>query len=162
MAKRTLQTFKKHLGYDGNKVNEEKALAVLKEIGINAQSEIGETPLIVAAYLGRANILKMLIEQVDDIDYKVPGAITESALLMACNQRPLECIQLLVEAGASLEQEDSLGLTPLSMVFTNAFSDPIPSATYLVSKGSKITARVIEIGRSWNEEKFNEFLKTVQ
>ena len=162
MAKRTLTTFKNLLGYDGKKNNEEKALEVLNEIGINATNIIGDTPLIIAAYLERTNILKILIEQVDDIDYKVPGAIVEeSALLQACYQRRLESIKLLVEAGANLEQTDRFNLTPLSKIFTNTFSDPLPAAEYLIGKGAQITEKVIYMGMSWNREKFSGFLKSI-
>ena len=161
MAKNKLDTFKNHLGYDGKKLNEEKALAILNEIGVDATNDIGETPLIIAAYLERVEILKMIIEQTKDIDYKVQGSITETALLEACEQRRLGSIKLLVEAGADLEQKDQFGLTPLSKIFTNTFSDPIPSAAYLVSKGATITDKVLKMGMSWNKEKFTDFLKTL-
>lgn len=162
MAKNTLTTFKNLLGYNGKKVNEEKALEVLNEIGVSAIDVTGDTPLIIAAYLERVNILKILIERVDDIDYRVPGAIVEeSALLRACDQRRLESIKLLVEAGANLEQTDRFNLTPLSKIFTNTFSDPLPAAKYLIGRGAEITEKVINMGMSWNRERFSEFLKTM-
>lgn len=161
MAKNKLDKFKNHLGYDGKKIDEEKAIIVLNEIGYNTTNDLGETPLIIAAYLGRVEILKRIIDQTKDVDHKVQGSITETALLEACEQRRLGSIKLLVEAGANLEQEDQFGLTPLSKIFTNAFSDPIPSATYLVSKGANITNKVLKMGMSWNKEKFTEFLKNL-
>lgn len=161
MAKNKLDTFKNYLGYNGKKINEEKALAVLDEIGVNATNDLGETPLVIAAYLERVGILKKIIDEVDNVDYKIQGKISESALLEACGQRRLESIKLLVEGGANLEQEDRFGLTPLSKIFTNTFSDPIPSAIYLVSKGAKITDKVLKMGMSWNNEKFTRFLKTL-
>ncbi|SFD16830.1 hypothetical protein SAMN05518672_101847 [Chitinophaga sp. CF118] len=39
MAKNKLDTFKNYLGYDGKKFNEEKALALLNEIGVNATND---------------------------------------------------------------------------------------------------------------------------
>lgn len=161
MAKNRLDTFKNYLGYDGKKFNPEKALSILNEIGVNSTNDIGETPLIIAAYLERTDILKIIIEQTQSIDQKVQGSITETALLEACEQRRLESIKLLVDAGADLEQEDRFGLTPLSKIFTNTFSNPIPSAQYLFSKGAKITDRVIKMGMSWNKEKFTDFLKNI-
>jgi hypothetical protein len=161
MAKNKLDSFKNHLGYDGKKFNPEKALSILNEIGVNATNDIGETPLIIAACLDRIEILKTIIEQTQNIDQKVQGSITETALLEACGQRRLESIKLLIEAGANLEQVDKFGLTPLSRIFTNTFSNPIPSATYLASKGAKITDRVIEMGMSWNKEEFTDFLKNI-
>lgn len=161
MTKNKLDTFKNYLGYDGKRFNEEKALEILDKIGVDATNDIGETPLIIAAYLGRFEVLKKIIDKVENVDFKIQGRTIESALLEACGQRRLESIKLLVEAGANLEQEDKFGLTPLSKIFTNTFSDPIPSAAYLVSKGAKITDRVIKMGMSWNKEKFSNFLKTL-
>ncbi len=161
MARNKLDTFKNHLGYNGKKCNDEKAISLLNEIGIGATNEIGETPLIIAAYLERIEILKLIIEQTETVDFKVQGSIRETALLEACGQRRLESIKLLLEAGADIEQEDRFGLTPLSAIFTNTFSDPIPCAAYLVSKGAKITERVLQMGISWNEEQFTGFLKTI-
>lgn len=161
MAKNKLDTFKNHLGYDGKKFNPEKAISILDEIGVDATNEMDETPLIIAAYLGRTEILRIILQQPQNIDRKVEGGISETALLEACGQRRLESIKLLVEAGAGLEQEDKSGLTPLSKIFTNTFSDPLPSADYLVSKGAKITDRVISMGISWNQEKFTGFLKSI-
>lgn len=161
MTRNTLEDFKEYLGYDGHKIDEEKALEILSQIGIQAANELGETPLIIAAYLGRTNVLKKIIEQIDDVDYTVPNTFTESALLSACNQRRLESIRMLVEAGADLEQENRFNQTPLAAIFVNTFSDPIPCARYLVSVGAKITERVIKMGRSWNREKFDKFLDEV-
>jgi hypothetical protein len=161
MAKNNLNTFKNNLGYNGKKFNSEKALSILNEIGIDATNDIGETPLIISAYLERIEILKVILAQTQNVDYKVQESITESALLEACGQRRLESIKLLVEAGANLEQEDRSGFTPLSKIFTNTFSDPIPTANYLVYKGAKITDRILKMGISWNKEKFTEFLKDI-
>lgn len=159
MPKNKLDTFRNYLGYDGKKVNEEKALVVLQEIGVDAVNDSGETPLIIAAYLERTAVLQHLIGQVADIDFKVPGKRSGSALMEACGQRRLESIKLLIAAGAGLEQQDQYGLTPLAKVFTNVFSDPVPCAEYLVSCGAKITERVMKVGTSWNAEKFNAFLQ---
>ncbi|MFB6454081.1 ankyrin repeat domain-containing protein [Chitinophaga sp. Hz27] len=159
MQNNKLTKFKNFLGYDGKKYNKEKALEILNEIGVNATNEIGETPLIIAAYLGRIDILNFIISQVENVDYKVEGQTTESALLEACAQRRLECIKLLIEHGAALEQLDRYGHTPLSKVFTNTFSDPIPAAEYLITQGAKVTDKCIKSGISWNKDRFIEFLE---
>ena len=56
MSKNKLDIYKNYLGYDGKKINIEKAISILDEIGINATNEIGETPLIIAAYLERIEV----------------------------------------------------------------------------------------------------------
>lgn len=110
MVKNKIDTFKNHLGYDGKKFNSEKALALLNEIGVNSTNDIGETPLIIAAYLERIEILKYIIGQTQNIDFKVQGSITDTALLEACGQRRLESIKLLIEAGADIERKIDLVL----------------------------------------------------
>jgi hypothetical protein len=161
MAKNTVYTFKNLLGFDGKKRNDEKALQVLNEIGFNAMNDIGETPLIVASYLGRTAFVELILKHIADVDFKVEGSITDTALMLACPQRQLDCIKLLVEAGANLAQTDRYGNTPIAAVFTNVFSDPIPSAAYLYDKGAQITDRVIELGMAWNSERFAAFLKSI-
>ncbi|MCP4179730.1 MAG: hypothetical protein GY756_18380 [bacterium] len=105
-------------------------------------------------------ILK-IIKESQDVDFKFQGSRRESALLEACAQRRLDSIRLLIDAGADLEQENRFGLTPLAKIFTNTFSDPIPSAEYLISKGSKITEKVKKMGLSWTKEKFLSFLNSI-
>lgn len=161
MAKYKLDTLKNTLGYGGKKYDEEKSILILNEIGVNSTNSIGETPLIIASYLGRTEIVKIILSQTKNVDFTVAGSITESALLSSCEQRSLETIKLLVEAGANLEQENKYKLTPLSKVFTNLFSDPIPCAAFLISKGAKITDRFIAMGMDWDKEKFTDFLKSI-
>lgn len=157
MTQYTLEDFKYQLGYDGHPVDTQKALDMLKEIGTDATNEIGETPLIIAAYLGQSEVLKTLIPNYAHIDHT--NNFGDSALLAACDQRRLESIKLLIEAGAAIEQQDRFGYTPLAKIFTNTFSDPIPCATYLIQQGAKLTERVIDMGKAWDKERFEAFVE---
>mgnify|MGYP001126987928 CR=1 FL=1 len=157
MTQYTLEDFKYQLGYDGHLVDTQKALDILKEIGTDATNEIGETPLIIAASLGQSEVLKTLIPGYVNIDHT--NNFGDSALLVACNQRRLGCIKLLIEAGAAIEQKDRFGNAPLAKIFTNTFSDPLPSATYLIQQGAKLTERVMHMGTTWDKERFEAFIK---
>jgi len=157
MPKKLPYTFREALGYGGKKINEDKALKIVQRVGIDAINDLGETPLTISAYLGNIILLKIIIKEFQRSDCN--NAETFGiALLEACDQKQLESIQILVEKGANIEQIDRFGLAPLSKIFTNTFSDPIPSAKYLISKGAKITGRVIKMGMDWDSEKFVAFL----
>jgi len=160
MRKRLPYTFQENLGYGGKKINEDKALRILQRVGINAISDLEETPLMISAYLGNTNLLKKVIEEFKKIKPN-NAEIFGIALLSACSHRQLECIQILVEEGANIEHLNKYNNTPLSNIFINTFSDPIPSAKYLISKGSEITERVLKMGMSWDSEKFTELLDSL-
>ncbi|PIF45511.1 hypothetical protein CLU96_2520 [Chryseobacterium sp. 52] len=96
------------------------------------------------------------------INYNPKGSSSNRALFnLKIQKQSLGNTNWVPVSGAYLEQEDRFELTPLSKIFINTFSDPIPSATYLVSKRAKITDTVIKMGMSWNKEKFINFLKTI-
>jgi len=157
MSKKLPYSFQEALGYGGRKINEEKAIKILQRVGIDAISDLEETPLMISAYLGNINLLKIIIKEFKSLN-RNNAETFGVALLSASSHRQLECIQILVEEGANIEQIDRFGLTPLSKIFTNTFSDPIPSAKYLISKGAKITDRVLKMGMDWDSEKFVTFL----
>ena len=157
MSKKLPYTFQEALGYGGKKIDEEKAFKIVQRVGIDAVNDLDETPLMISAYLGNINLLKIIIEEFKSLNCNNAETFGV-ALLSACSHRQLECIQILIETGANIEQIDRFGLTPLSKIFTNTFSDPIPSAKYLISKGAKITDRVIKMGMDWDSEKFITFL----
>jgi hypothetical protein len=157
--KRLPYTFQEALGYNGRKVDEKKALQILERVGIDAISDLDETPLEVAASLCNITILKNIIERYKQTEANIAQILGE-ALVKSSDQRKLDCIKILVEEGADLEQTDRFNLTPLARVFTNTFSDPIPSATFLIGQGAKITEDFIEMGMNWNSEKFITFLES--
>lgn len=134
MSKKLPYTFQEALGYGGKKIDEEKAFKIVQRVGIDAVNDLDETPLMISAYLGNINLLKIIIEEFKSLNCNNAETFGV-ALLSACSHRQLECIQILIETGANIEQIDRFGLTPLSKIFTNTFSDPIPSAKYLISKG---------------------------
>jgi len=156
--KRLPYTFQEALGYGGHKVDIEKALKIVERVGVNVISDLGKTPLMVASELGNETLVKYILKEAPDVDYKSVDAHDITALLVACSNRRLNCITLLLDAGADIEQTHPYH-TALSIVFINTFSDPLPSAKYLISKGAKITDTFIEMGMSWDSDKFVSFLE---
>jgi len=157
MSKKLPYTFQEALGYGGKKINEEKALKILKRVGIDAVSDLEETPLEIAAYLGNINLLKTIIKEFKKVSTN-NTEIFGKALSAASGNRVLKSIQILVEESANMEYVNKYNNTALSNVFINTFSDPLPSAKYLIGKGAKITDRVLKMGLSWDNEKFIELL----
>jgi ankyrin repeat protein len=66
---------------------------------VNVKDECGRTPLMRAAYDGRADIVKMLLGKGADVNARDLWDVT--ALIMATARGRNEIIQLLREAGAS-------------------------------------------------------------
>lgn len=159
MPKKLPFTFQESLGYGGKKIDEDKAVKILQRVGIDAIGVNG-TPIEVAAYSGNIKLLNFIIESFK-IRFPYNSEQFSIALSAASGSRALNCIQILVEEGANIQHLDKYKNTPLSNVFINTFSDSIPSAKYLIDKGAKITDRVIEMGMSWDSDKFTELLDSL-
>jgi len=159
MPKKLPFTFQESLGYGGKKIDEDKAVKILQRVGIDAIGANG-TPIEVTAYLGNIKVLKFIVESFK-VHFPDNSKQFSIALSAASGSRALDCMQVLVEEGADIEHLDKYENTPLSNVFINTFSDPIPSAKYLIDKGAKITHRVIEMGMSWDSDKFTGLLDSL-
>lgn len=78
---------------------------------IDATDAYGYTPLINAAMLGRADIVKVLIDAGADI--QKPGQFGYTALHAAAQNGHLEVVQTLVKYGASVNSKNDDGDIPL-------------------------------------------------
>ena len=79
---------------------------------------INQTPIIVAAQHGCADIVRLLIEAgIKDINHKNDQG--ESALLTAAQEGHKEIVGILLEAGADINQPNSDGETALAIVTRN-------------------------------------------
>jgi ankyrin repeat protein len=79
---------------------------------------INQTPIIVAAQHGCADIVRLFIEAgIKDINHKNDQG--ESALLTAAQEGHKEIVKILLEAGADINQPNSDGETALAIVIRN-------------------------------------------
>ena len=98
-------------------------VSFLLEKGANINDQqyrdtINQTPIIVAAQHGCADIVRLLIEAgIKDINHKNDQG--ESALLTAAQEGHKEIVQILLDAGADINQPNSDGETALTIVTRN-------------------------------------------
>lgn len=74
-------------------------------------SDYGETPLLEAAFLGRAKICKHLVLVGSDVD--AADRFMENPLIVSSRNGHLGVVSVLVDAGANLEARCRKGMTPL-------------------------------------------------
>jgi ankyrin repeat protein len=101
------------LGYDGHRIDIDKAKSIVTLVGVYATNTLGDTPLSLAASLGRIEVVNWLIDQGVDVNYMAPGS-DRAALLRAADQKRIEVAACLVRAGANIEVTDRFGLAPLA------------------------------------------------
>jgi ankyrin repeat protein len=156
--KRLPWTYYQALGWGGKRLDEERARKIVRRVGLDAASNLGDTPLTVAAVLGRAGMVRWLLEQGADVEDVAPHKYFKPALCAAAYGKRPEVAALLIAAGANLEARDRFGNTPLANAFINCFTDPLPLAALLIEHGAEVTDRVRELGESWNAAAFQELL----
>ena len=149
------------LGYDGLPVDEDRAIRLLQTIDIHATNRLGETPLSVAAMLGRTKTITWLLENGAEVDYVVSTSNCPTPLLCACDQKRLHAAEVLLDHGADIEAVDRFNHTPLATTFINCFSNPLPLAEMLISRGAILTERAKELGSAWDSEQFKRFLERI-
>ena len=94
---------------------------------------INQTPIIIAAQHGCADIVRLLIESgIKDINHKNDQG--ESALLTAAQEGHKEIVGILLEAGADINQPNSDGETALAIVTRNRHKKDL--IDFLVENGA--------------------------
>ena len=113
-------------------------VSFLLEKGANINDQqyrdtINQTPIIVAAQHGCADIVRLLIEAgIKDINHKNDQG--ESALLTAAQEGHKEIVQILLDAGADINQPNSDGETALAIVMRNRHKKDL--IDFLVENGA--------------------------
>lgn len=91
-------------------VNEAKALISYNKSLLNKPNESGYTPLILASYRGNLDVVKYLVSEGAEIDYKCEGG---TALAGASYRGNLEIVKILLNNKANPNIQDQSGKTPL-------------------------------------------------
>ena len=94
-----------------------KSVEEIKELlkkgaDVNASDKYGDTALMVAATLGKLDIVKCLVELGADLEAQDKNGRT--ALMKAARDGYLEVVEYLVQNGADLEAKDKYGRTALN------------------------------------------------
>jgi len=117
---------------------------------INAINSVGSTPLMTVAangdYKDCVEILKCLIENGADIEVK--GVYTHrdikyenNALMYAAESGNLQCVNILIKAGANVNSNNFTGLTPLMVALRRRNNYAV--AKKLIEKGADVNAKTI-------------------
>lgn len=121
--------------------NQPKAESLIKNgADVNTKDYLGFTPLHIAAYRGDVKIIKLLLAKGADIKSK-DTANTSGPLFQAVtvkNDKNVAAAQLLIDAGADINEKNIGGYTPLH---TAASDGSIEIVKILVAKGVNINAK---------------------
>jgi ankyrin repeat protein len=99
---------------------------------------INQTPIIVAAQHGCADIVRLFIEAgIKDINHKNDQG--ESALLTAAQEGHKEIVKILLEAGADINQPNSDGETALAIVIRNRHKKEL--IDFLIANGASTSVK---------------------
>ncbi|NLY62263.1 MAG: ankyrin repeat domain-containing protein [Erysipelothrix sp.] len=117
---------------EDNDIAQAKALIDL-DIDVNSKNAAGTTAYLLAASLGRYEILKYMLEHAK-IDYSVRDAYGASALILATKAGKLKSVQLLLKASEEdIDNQDDLGFTALTnIVIVNDRSQVFPKIAKLL------------------------------
>jgi hypothetical protein len=155
--KRLPWTYFEVLGWGGKRVDEERAHGIVRWVGLDAVND-GDTPLTVAAVLGRLGMARWLLDQGADVEDVAPHPYFKPALWAAAYGKSPEVAAVLIAAGAILEAQDCFGNTPLANAFIDCFTDPRPLAALLLGHGAEVTDRVRKLGEEWDAAAFRALL----
>lgn len=98
---------------------------------INCTDRTGLTPLMAAAFSGKEEAVKVLLEAKALVDLKDEKGYT--ALMFAANAGKLACVKLLLEAGTNVNEEDNDGSTPIMFAAQHGYNDVV---RLLLEKGA--------------------------
>ncbi len=118
-----------------------KSVEEIKELlkkgaDVNASDKYGDTALMVAATLGKLDVVKCLVELGADLEAKDGAGRT--ALMMVANWGKLDVVKCLAECGADLEAKDMHGRTALMWAATEG---QIEVVKYLAECGADVNVK---------------------
>jgi hypothetical protein len=141
---------------DSNQKRTQELLA--KGADPNQRNSYGYPALSIAAGIGDARIVKLLLDAGADVNAHSAN-LNDTALARAAGRGHPEIVRLLVKAGADLEAKDGSGWTPL---FEAAMSGNSESVKILLDAGSNINARASSGWTALKEAQMRENENIVQ
>ena len=103
----------------------------------NGFSADGFTPLHFAAFFGRPDAVRLLLDRGAEVDPRGRGWMTGTPLHSAASRRHAEIVRLLLEAGADPDAHQSAGWTPLHSA---AHNGDVATAGLLLAHGADVEA----------------------
>ena len=108
---------------------------------VSARSPDGFTPLGLAAYMGRPDVVRFLLSKGADVNYAAPET-GFTALTGAVNENQTETVRVLVEHGADVNHRyEDIRFSPL---MNAAFNGNLEIARTLVDRGADVNARTTD------------------
>ncbi|MGL5029329.1 MAG: ankyrin repeat domain-containing protein [Wolbachia pipientis] len=123
-----------HIAIENNNKNIIEFL-LSKEVGVNDTDKQGYTPLHYAAWRGRLEVAKFLIEKGADINAADTSTTGKKPIHVAAENNSESVIEFLLEKGVSVDEADKNGWTPLH--YAARFGQP-EVAKFLIEKGADI------------------------
>jgi ankyrin repeat protein len=105
---------------------------------VTAISSDGWTPLHLAAFFGKTDAARLLLNKGADVNTRSTNAMHNMALHAAASGRHPEIVKLLIEHGASANARQNGGWTPLHAA---ALNGDVESARTLIAAGADVQTR---------------------
>jgi ankyrin repeat protein len=115
----------------------EELLAANRSLVSNV-SEDGWTPLHLAAFFGKRDAARALLNKGAEVNARSTNAMRNMPLHAAAAGKHAEIARLLIDRGASVDARQHGGWTPLHAAAQNG---DVPFATILVEAGADVSAR---------------------
>ncbi|CAN0203569.1 unnamed protein product [Ascophyllum nodosum] len=104
---------------------------------VDGHPQLGVSPLMIATSQGHFNIVKLLIEKGASVNYRNSSPENPSAVQLAIIYSRKEILEILLQAGADVDDPDSQGMTPLMTACTHDVeSDQAPYVQQLLRGGA--------------------------
>lgn len=107
-----------------------------KGADVNAQNDIGKTPLHFAAENGYKEVVEALLDK-DGIDVNAKDNDGKTPLHFAADNGHKEVVEVLLKGGANVNAKDNSGYTPLHCAANNLYKDVVKA---LLDKGANVNA----------------------
>lgn len=107
-----------------------------RNICINTKNRLGQTPILFAAYCGKAEIVQLLISLgANPYDETFNG---EQILHLACKSGNYDCVKVILDMGHNVNEITNSGLTPIFFAVYQALNCNFEIIEELISRGANL------------------------